>query len=100
MRALGALVLATLVAFGAGAAQAASPDAWKAHAAEVAKACAGASRLAKATPRGTAAEFEAHSALVLDGRVASGRRKGTPERVACLFDKRARKAATTPVEGW
>lgn len=99
MRALAAVALGALVA-GAGVAQAASPDAWKAHAAEVAKACAAASGLAKVKPRGPAAEFEAHSVLLLDGRIASGAMKGTPERMACLFDKETRKASVSSVEGW
>lgn len=99
MRALAAAALGALIA-GSGMAQAASPDSWREHAAEVAKACAAASGLAKVKPRGPAAEFEAHSALLLDGRVASGAMKGTPERMACLFDKQTRKASVTPVQGW
>lgn len=81
---------------------AASPDAWAAHDAEVAKSCAAASGLS-GTKTLPPVEFEGHSVTRVTGKIASGRMKGTRETMLCLFDKATRKAVTTaapPDAGW
>ena len=95
-------VLAITFCLAAFPAYAASPDAWAAHEAEVAKTCAAASGLAKAKTL-PAVEFEMHTVTRVSGQIASGRMKGTRETMLCLFDKKTRKASATPVPpdaGW
>lgn len=95
-------VLAVALSLSTFPASAASPDAWAAHEAEVAKTCAKASGLAKARTL-PAVDFELHSVTRVSGQIASGRMKGTRETMLCLFDKKTRKATATPVPpdaGW
>lgn len=98
----GAFAIVALV-LSAGAAIAASPDAWARHEAEVVKACVKAAGLAKPKATVRPAEFEAHSVALVSGQVATGHMKGHPERMVCLFDKRARTASVASVPekaGW
>ncbi|MFC3693624.1 hypothetical protein [Chenggangzhangella methanolivorans] len=98
MRAL----LAAAFCLAAFPAVAASPDAWAAHEAEVAKTCAKASGLAKARTL-KSVDFELHSVTRVAGQIASGRMKGTRETMLCLFVKKTRKATVSPVPpdaGW
>ena len=94
--------LAVVVALASFPAAAASPDAWAAHDAEVAKSCAEASGLVR-TKTLPPVEFEAHSVTRVTGRIASGGMKGTRETMLCLFDKKTRKAAVSAAPaaaGW
>ncbi len=95
-------VLSETFSLAAVPAMAASPDAWAADEAEVARTCAAASGLAKAKTL-PAVEFEMHTVTRVAGQIASGRMKGTRETILCLFDKKTRKATATPIPpdaGW
>ncbi len=98
-RVLAAVVPAATVvwALSASVPQAASPDAWARHEAEVAKTCAAASELAKTKTWRQPAEFELHAVTLVRGEIASGAMKGRPVRMLCLFDKHTRKATVSEV---